>query len=192
MLRTRRDIEALLPGVCELSEQQATGLVLHLVELATDPIDIDALRLLTRFFTPSDYDDLVEERTVLSKCGYPLCAHTLRDSRGNVRNPRNMTVIEWQHHYCRLPCFQAGQFYREQLSPEPLITRKNVARAPYGTLHYETDVLILNEVWHMAAVSHKTVSETVKDLVRHQGLENRMQELEIDSPGSHETKIIEH
>jgi len=191
MLRTRRDIEAILrPGVPgQLSEAQAATVVLQLMILATDPIDAEALRYVTRFFTPQDYDDLVEERTVISKCGYPLCAHTLRDSRGNVRNPNSATVLPWQHNYCRLPCYQAGQFYKEQLSVEPLITRKNVAWQPYGTMHWENDVLLLDEVRTLAALNKKSVLDTVKDIVKHQGLEARMQELEIDQE-SHDKPTV--
>ncbi|KAI0111845.1 hypothetical protein F4814DRAFT_368271 [Daldinia grandis] len=37
------------------------------------PSDADAFRQLVRLFQPGDYDDLIEERNTLKKCGYALC-----------------------------------------------------------------------------------------------------------------------
>ncbi|KAF3062104.1 hypothetical protein GL218_04039 [Daldinia childiae] len=37
------------------------------------PSDADAFRQLVRLFQPGDYEDLIEERNTLKKCGYALC-----------------------------------------------------------------------------------------------------------------------
>ncbi|KAI2781946.1 hypothetical protein F4815DRAFT_64168 [Daldinia loculata] len=37
------------------------------------PSDADAFRRLVRLFQPGDYEDLIEERNTLKKCGYALC-----------------------------------------------------------------------------------------------------------------------
>ncbi|KAI1470800.1 uncharacterized protein F4812DRAFT_279556 [Daldinia caldariorum] len=37
------------------------------------PDDADAFRRLVRLFQPGDYEDMIEERNTLDKCGYALC-----------------------------------------------------------------------------------------------------------------------
>lgn len=175
------DLEKILgEGVKEyLSPLQANNLVLQFIIAGTDPISSDALKFLTRFLTPREYDELVEERTVLSRCGYPTCTFLLRDVRGNIRSPQNQTVLAWQHHFCQLSCYQASQFYREQLSNEPLVTRKNVAFCKFGDMHYEDEVLLLPEVQAVAKLNNKSVIETVTEMIKSQKLHERLQDLTL-------------
>lgn len=157
------------PGVRDLlSQTQAVNLVLSLIILATDPIDPDTLRFFVRFFTPADYDDLVEERKVLSRCGYPLCAHRLTDCHGHIRKQPSLSINPWGAEFCSRHCYQASSFYKRQLPVEALTTRKDVAWKPFGEMHFETTVLLLDEVEQIAKVEHKPVSTVVRELILQQ------------------------
>lgn len=177
-----REIQAIIypPVHGFLSPLQATNIVLRLIITSIEPIDVHALKLLSRFFTPQDYDDLVEERTIISRCGYPTCANTLRDTGGNIRNPTKKTVLPWQHSFCQLRCYQASQFYREQLKDEALITRTNVTCVPPGEMFYEQEIMLLPEVLEIANQRNQTVSETVVELIKnHRKLVDQLENLEL-------------
>lgn len=151
-----------------LTRSQASNLVLHLIILAVDPIDCDAMRYLARFFTSVDYDELVTERTVNSRCGYPLCANYLRDARGNIRqqgrggNP----VGVWKKHYCSPNCYQASAFYRAQLSSEHLCTRRDVTYLPFGHMHYENEIMLLHEILKIARTEQKPIAQVISELIK--------------------------
>lgn len=151
-----------------LTRSQSSSLVLHLVILAVDPVDSNTLRYLSRFFTPTDYDDLVTERTVNSRCGYPLCVNYLRDARGNIRQQgRGGNPIEiWKRHFCSPSCYQASTFYRAQLSLEHLCTRRDVAYLPYGHMNYENEIMLLEEVLRIARTEQKPIAEVISELIR--------------------------
>lgn len=159
-----------------LSPLQATNIVLRLIIAFTDPVDAAALKLISRFFTPQDYDDLVEERTVLSRCGYPTCTNSLLDIKGRIRDPTKQTVLAWQHSFCKLACYQASQFYREQLKNEALITRADVTCIPPGEMRYEQEIMLLPEVLDLAKQKDQSVSQTVAELISNHG--NLLQKLE--------------
>lgn len=162
-----------------LSPSQANNLVLQFILAATDPISPDCLKFLSRFLTPREYDEIIEERTVISRCGYPPCTYMLRDGKGNIRNPRTQTVLAWQHHFCQLNCYQSSQFYREQLSTEPLITRKDVASSCFGQMHYEEETLLLPEVQAVAKLNNKSVLDTMVDMIKNQKLNEKLQNLSL-------------
>lgn len=161
--------QILHPGVKGLLNQvQAVNLVLSLIILATDPIDQDTLRFFVRFFTPSDYNDLLEERRVLSRCGYPICTNKLTDCHGHVRKEPSLTVNPWSRSFCSRHCFQASAFYQEQLPKEALVTRKDIVWKPFGEMPYEANVLLLEEVEQIARAERKPVSAVVRDLLLQQ------------------------
>lgn len=164
-----------------LSPLQANNIVLRLLIICIDPVDAPSLKLLSRFFTPQDYDDLVGERTITSRCGYPTCSNVLRDAKGKVRNPANQTVMPWQHSFCQLKCYQASQFYREQLKYDYLVTRKDVAFIEPGEMSYEQEIMLLPEVLVVAKERNKSVSETVVELIKdHRKLLEKLETLEIN------------
>lgn len=197
-MKTIEDVLRILyPGVPGLlNQQQASNLVLSLIILATEQIDAGALRFLARFFTPQDYNELIEERTIIHLCGYPLCSNSILNGMGSVRKSHTMTAFPWSGNYCSSRCFKASVFYREQLSSEVLVTRRDVAYAPYGTMKYENNILILNEVEHYARQHQVSLAEAVSELVKVQDhpntqLEDALNQLEISTP-TEELNVTEH
>lgn len=72
---------------------------------------------LIKSFQPSDYDNLVEERTIDNHCGYTLCSH----------QPRSKTMgkaAEWKlkkamADWCSEDCAKKGLYIKAQLSEIP-------------------------------------------------------------------------
>lgn len=140
----------------------------------------DAMKYITRFIDPRFLDEAIEERTVESKCGYLACFNDLRDSMGKLRDPNKQTIMPWQHSFCRPSCYQASRFYQEQLSAEPLRTREDVLLYAYGEMKYEQEILLLPEVKELALLNHKTIPEIIKEIIRNQHLESKLNGLLLD------------
>lgn len=76
----------------------------------------DFLRLIT-IFQPSDFDDLVEERRIDAKCGYPLC---LDEPRGRkLKDSESWKLKKGAADYCSNACMKKALFVKAQLSPTP-------------------------------------------------------------------------
>lgn len=174
-------LKILYPGVKGLlNKSQSVNLVLSLILLAIDPIDGPTLRFLARFFTPPDYDDLVDERTIALRCGYPLCVKSLKESLVPASQRLKNPIHPWTDHYCSKHCWQASMFYRKQLSHEVLMTREDVAYTPFGYSKYETNIIILEEAEEIARVENRTLSEVIADMVKRESrAENLISNLHI-------------
>jgi len=84
LIHQRRDLEDIISdSIIELSKlplyhnsrQPAAGSPAQPSHTASDPHPADASTFTShvRLFQPTDYDDLIEERNILGKCGYVLC-----------------------------------------------------------------------------------------------------------------------
>jgi len=82
-----------------------------------------------RFFTPNDYDDLIEERNIIACCGYALCAK-LKQSTGKSRLAR-VAGGDWVERktverFCGDECARRALWVRVQLNEEPAWVRTEV------------------------------------------------------------------
>lgn len=145
----------------------------------------DAMKYTSRFIDPRFLDEAIEERTIDSKCGYLACFNELRDCMGKLRDPNKHTIMPWQHSFCQPSCYQASRFYQEQLSTEPMVTRENVLWYPYGEMAYEQEILLLPEVKELARINHKSISETIAEMIRNRHLESKLNGLLIDDAEKH-------
>ncbi|CAI4061505.1 hypothetical protein SUVZ_05G2300 [Saccharomyces uvarum] len=116
----------------QLSIHEAEVITLEILGLLCDSEckDEETLKYLSRFLTPDMYQDLVDERNLNKRCGYPLCG----TSPERIRDPFSMNdttkkfLLEnnpyaYLSHYCSKFHFRCSQFYQVQLSDEALFAR---------------------------------------------------------------------
>lgn len=98
------------------------------------PKEAVAFTHLIKLFQPSDYDSLIEERTIGARCGYTLCANL----------PRSKTMgkaAEWKLKkgmavWCSNECAKKGLFIKAQLSEVPAWERAR-EQQPEVVLHQD-------------------------------------------------------
>lgn len=110
-----------------------------------------------RFFTPADYDSLLEERNIADRCGYTLCARPKRRDPGKHGNSkyvlvdrgrRNQRFIERRlvERFCDDVCARRALWIRVQLREEPAWMRADiVTRARLSEMGVVSGILGLNE-----------------------------------------------
>ncbi|KAJ1333342.1 RNA polymerase II-associated protein 2 [Microdochium nivale] len=78
LIHQRRDLEDIISdSVIELSKLPVYAGTRQPPHTAADPHPADASTFTShiRLFQPTDYDDLIEERNILGRCGYVLCTN---------------------------------------------------------------------------------------------------------------------
>ncbi|XP_055376309.1 putative RNA polymerase II subunit B1 CTD phosphatase RPAP2 homolog [Condylostylus longicornis] len=85
--------------------------------------------LKINFITQSHYDDIVEERSILKICGYPLCDKDLTDvptQKYVISTITNKVYdITEKKKYCTGNCYKASIYIKEQILTSPLWLRKD-------------------------------------------------------------------
>lgn len=92
--------------------------------------DVRAFKFHLRFFTPGDYDDLIEERNIVDRCGYALCANPRRKKKFQSRLAR-VAGGDWidkkeLEKFCGDECARRALWVRVQLDSEPAWMRGQV------------------------------------------------------------------
>ncbi|KAI5812054.1 Rtr1/RPAP2 family-domain-containing protein [Pyronema omphalodes] len=103
--------------------------LLYLLDLPTPPITKPGDCHHLRFFTPSDYDSLLEERNILNLCGYTLCPLPQKkrgSSRLALSKSGHWVDRKQVERFCSDSCAKKALWVRVQLNPEPAWTRKEV------------------------------------------------------------------
>lgn len=93
---------------------------------------VRALKHHLRFFTPADYDSLLEERNVAGLCAYTLCAKPPRLC-SNAKRSRLVRMADGRwverkqvERFCGADCARRALWLRVQLSTEPAWVRRDV------------------------------------------------------------------
>ncbi|CUS08089.1 unnamed protein product [Tuber aestivum] len=91
------------------------------------------LKCHLRYFQPSDFDSLMEERRICDKCSYPLCPNPPKRLAGGGKSTyalvnkgkKTMRFVEKEklERFCSDICARQGLWLRIQLNPEPAWTR---------------------------------------------------------------------
>ncbi|KAJ9053473.1 hypothetical protein DSO57_1023859 [Entomophthora muscae] len=93
---------------------------------AEDSVQREVLSQASLYLCPKDYADVVAERNVISRCGYPLCPEAPKafksDTHLSVRD-RKLYDLTPLKPFCSNICFGASRFYEVQLSSEPVYLR---------------------------------------------------------------------
>lgn len=74
------------------------------------------------------YDDIVEERSIVKLCGYPLCGITLNDipkQQYTISKAQNKVYdITERKKFCSNKCYKSSDYLKEQIPNTPLWVRK--------------------------------------------------------------------
>ena len=103
-------------------EEKAYRIVERLID---NPVSSELLFKSLAYINQSVYNDIVEERSIVKNCGYPICGKSLpmvikKQTYGI--NPRINKVykLEERVKFCSLLCFNCSRELRDQLSVEPV------------------------------------------------------------------------
>lgn len=119
----------------QLSMREAEVISLELIDLLCDSHceDETALKYLARLLTPGSYQDLLDERNLNKKCGYPMCNRQPERLRDPFSMDDTTKRFLWENNpyaylsiYCSRFHFRCSQFYEVQLSDEALFARTGV------------------------------------------------------------------
>lgn len=76
----------------------------------------------------SHYDDIVEERSIIKLCGYPLCSEKLGDKpkkQYQISTAHNKVYdITERKNFCSNNCYRSSIFLKEQVLTTPLWVRR--------------------------------------------------------------------
>ncbi|PWW74306.1 hypothetical protein C7212DRAFT_365309 [Tuber magnatum] len=96
------------------------------------------LKCHLRYFRPSDFDSLIEERGICDKCSYPLCPNPPKRLAGGGKSTyalvnkgkKTMRFVEKEklERFCSDICARQGLWLRVQLNTEPAWTRAEIIR----------------------------------------------------------------
>lgn len=193
----------------QLSMREAEMISMALLELFCDSycIDEESLKYLGKFLTPELYHDLMDERNLNKKCGYPSC----NASPERIRDPFSMDIntrkFLWENNpyaylsaYCGKFHFKCSQFYQMQLSEDALFSRTGIHL--YSSLsnmeNTDSNMQEYNVTLFEELLREKTSEEDIKSLIAGlkglgiQSESENQEEFETDlTKWMHEIKIVE-
>ncbi|ESO09084.1 hypothetical protein HELRODRAFT_190714 [Helobdella robusta] len=105
----------------------------------------DQLSSMLQLLFVQQYDDVIEERTISSFCGYPLCPADLIEVPKKKYHiyQKTSTVynIEERKKFCSNKCFLYSKHLRKQISAEPLLERsKNATKFSFLKDHSKFNI----------------------------------------------------
>ncbi|KAI5734078.1 hypothetical protein M8J77_002156 [Diaphorina citri] len=121
-------------------KKEGNAKALQIVESFIDNVPTED-EFLSKLFdiNQSHYQDVVEERAILSKCGYVLCGHSL----GNI--PKKQYHISTLHNrvfditerknFCSNNCFKCSNYIKDQMLTSPLWMRDTERVPDFKLLH---------------------------------------------------------
>lgn len=155
----------------QLTINESELLSLELLDLLSTTYckDKETLKYVANFLTKETYDDLIDERNLNKKCGYPLCDRSqnrFRDLYGGNGIATNFLKQHNPYAYLSLYCskfhYRCSQFYHAQLSNEALFSRVGI----HLNDGKKSDIVLLEEV----IANNETREEDLKLVV--QGIGN--------------------
>ncbi|NP_001096736.1 putative RNA polymerase II subunit B1 CTD phosphatase RPAP2 isoform X1 [Bos taurus] len=102
---------------------------LHIVEqLLEENISEEFLRECGKFITPAHYSDVVDERSIIKLCGYPLCQNKLGivpKQKYKISTKTNKVYdITERKCFCSNFCYKASKFFEAQIPKSPVWIRE--------------------------------------------------------------------
>ncbi|XP_006919471.2 putative RNA polymerase II subunit B1 CTD phosphatase RPAP2 isoform X1 [Pteropus alecto] len=102
---------------------------LHIVEqLLEENITEEFLRECGKFITPAHYRDVVDERSIIKLCGYPLCQKKLGivpKQKYKISTKTNKVYdITERKCFCSNFCYKASKFFQAQIPKTPVWVRE--------------------------------------------------------------------
>ncbi|RDD45385.1 putative RNA polymerase II subunit B1 CTD phosphatase RPAP2 [Trichoplax sp. H2] len=116
---------------------------MNIVEQLLDTVSQEFLLNCAKFIDPSYYDDAIEERFIIRKCGYPICENQLQNvtrQKYHIDTARNKVYdMEKKRRFCSNFCCKASNFFAKQLSTEPLWGRHEIKNKIVLLQHLSSD-----------------------------------------------------
>ncbi|XP_045403491.1 putative RNA polymerase II subunit B1 CTD phosphatase RPAP2 [Lemur catta] len=102
---------------------------LHIIEqLLEENITEDFLMECGKFISPAHYRDVVDERSIVKLCGYPLCQKRLGivpKQKYKISTKTNKVYdITERKSFCSNFCYQASKFFEAQIPKTPVWVRE--------------------------------------------------------------------
>lgn len=102
---------------------------LHIVEqLLEENITEEFLKECGKFITPAHYSDVVDERSIIKFCGYPLCHNKLGivpKQKYKISTKTNKVYdITERKCFCSNFCYKASKFFEAQIPKSPVWVRE--------------------------------------------------------------------
>lgn len=106
------------------TEKRAHQIVERFLE---NNITADFLLECAQFISPSHYKDVVEERSIIKQCGYPICNKRLENVpkqkyKISTRTNKVYDITE-RKCFCSDFCYRASKYYEAQIPETPLWSR---------------------------------------------------------------------
>uniref|UniRef100_A0A8C6RBF8 RNA polymerase II subunit B1 CTD phosphatase RPAP2 homolog n=2 Tax=Nannospalax galili TaxID=1026970 RepID=A0A8C6RBF8_NANGA len=81
-----------------------------------------------KFITPAHYSDVVDERSIIKLCGYPLCQKklgTIPKQKYKISTKTNKVYdITERKSFCSNFCYRASKFFETQIPKTPVWVRE--------------------------------------------------------------------
>ena len=133
----------------------------------TPTVGRERLREAADAMQPHQYDDVVTERSIERRCGYPVCSNALvrrRNYNTHITKSGGIIPVADLDQYCSEKCYVASQYFRHQLSNEPVYLRSKGASDAVQLMH-DDDVTALAENLskgaRLVAESKKTIEAEI-------------------------------
>lgn len=176
------------------SAKLAFYLSITVIEELSTKTDVQTFKYASRFLTPETYDELLIERTYEHVCGYPPCGLVPKSATGKNKIQgahilNNKFDVPWAYlrTYCSKQHYQASQFYRAQLSVEPVELRQGLWD-DYGHKEYDMNMILLEELTSEANVG-KSMSEIVEGFTQMSLNDPELAKMNIPTTGDEITKL---
>ncbi|XP_032723016.1 putative RNA polymerase II subunit B1 CTD phosphatase RPAP2 isoform X1 [Lontra canadensis] len=122
--KRRAELEAAVRKKIEFERK-----ALHIVEqLLEEDITEEFLRECGKFITPAHYSDVVDERSIIKLCGYPLCQKKLGvvpKQKYKISTKTNKVYdITERKCFCSNFCYKASKFFEAQIPKTPVWVRE--------------------------------------------------------------------
>lgn len=122
-LKRKAKLEAAVRKKIEF-ERKALRIVEQLLE---ENITEESLKECGKFITPAHYSDVVDERSIIKLCGYPLCQKKLGivpKQKYKISTKTNKVYdITERKCFCSNFCYKASKFFEAQISKTPVWVR---------------------------------------------------------------------
>ncbi|XP_004263072.1 putative RNA polymerase II subunit B1 CTD phosphatase RPAP2 isoform X1 [Orcinus orca] len=122
--KRKAELEAVVRKKIEF-ERKALRIVEQLLE---ENITEEFLRECGKFITPAHYSDVVDERSIIKLCGYPLCRKKLGivpKQKYKISTKTNKVYdITERKCFCSNFCYKASKFFKAQIPKTPVWVRE--------------------------------------------------------------------
>ncbi|XP_012873806.1 PREDICTED: putative RNA polymerase II subunit B1 CTD phosphatase RPAP2 isoform X1 [Dipodomys ordii] len=122
--KRKAELEAAVKKKIEF-ERKALRIVEQLLE---ENITEEFLKECGKFITPAHYSDIVDERSIIKLCGYPLCQKklgTVPKQKYKISTKTNKVYdITERKSFCSNFCYKASKIFEAQISNTPVWVRE--------------------------------------------------------------------